>query len=76
MVQDSIIHIIEVKHSCSCSCDSIQKAIHNLPQSSIGTGTNCCDVWITGLICLTLIIIVGAVLGVIVYSSIHQSDKK
>lgn len=77
MAKDSIIHVVQIVNPTQCHCDSLHNAIYKLVASS--NATNNCDVVSTLIICVTVLLVVLLVLGVLVYSSNKQdviSDRE
>lgn len=74
MAQDSIIHVVRIANPAQCHCDSLHNVISNITASS--NATNCCDVVSTLIICITVLLVVLFVIGVLVYSSNKQGVSK
>lgn len=74
MAQDSILHIVQITNPTQCHCDSLHNTISNLAASS--NTTNSFDVESTLIICVTVLLVVLFVIGILVYSSNKQDVSK
>lgn len=74
MAQDSIIHVIQIANPTQCHCDSLRNVICNLTASS--NKTNSYDVESTRIICVTVLVVVLVVIGLLLYSSYKQNVSK